>query len=580
MEKKYHFCRKIKKYIMPKKCILLVRVSTDKQSLDEQEQELETLAISYGYKKNEIAHVAHHESAIKLDEEERAGLNEMKDLIESGEYDCVFAWEISRIARRKKILFSILEYLVSRKIQLVIKEPRIVLLKSDGSIDEGAETVFTLFAQISESEMRNKAVRFARGRKEGYNKGLYMGGKIARGYKLGENGQWIVDEDDSPGHMGAPFIRRMFELYNTGKYSSTTLGQELQARGYFPGLSITNVKCEIYQMLRRRMYLGERTSNNIYPAIIDQETWDKCQARRSQNRYINKAKNPHLLTPLIRCQCGATYSVNVIDASYSCRIRHNAVEKGLKHSPDINANLIESIAWFVALRDLQQDIINNKNIAREKYEAELNIIDQKILHSKQVLSSTLERKTELDESYFVHGRFTKEKYEEITRKQNETIKTEKANLLKYENQKNILNSQIQSEVTFDDILNNLKESYHNLHKGTDMETMRKIVHRYISSIEIEPIEGRSIYYRKIVFHTIYESVNKENLEKMKSDGNEDLAFVSDIFTNVFYAYSRNNKVYYDASMTKEVPMFFINRLTPKKRFSRTNKGKRQMNHDS
>ena len=38
-------------------------------------------------------------------------------LLETGEYDCVFAWEISRIARRKKILFSILEYLTSKGIQ-------------------------------------------------------------------------------------------------------------------------------------------------------------------------------------------------------------------------------------------------------------------------------------------------------------------------------------------------------------------------------------------------------------------------------------------------------------------------------
>ncbi|MBR3977383.1 MAG: recombinase family protein [Bacteroidaceae bacterium] len=64
-----------------------------------------------------------HESGIKLSEEERAGLNRMKELVETGEYDCVFAWEISRIARRKKILFSILEYLTERKIQLIIKEP-------------------------------------------------------------------------------------------------------------------------------------------------------------------------------------------------------------------------------------------------------------------------------------------------------------------------------------------------------------------------------------------------------------------------------------------------------------------------
>ena len=144
------------------KCILLVRVSTEAQSFDEQEKELYDLAHFYGYKDKDISSIATKESAIKLDEEERFGLNRMKELLETGEYDCVFAWEISRIARRKKILFSILEYLTSKGIQLIIKEPRIRLLKDDKTIDEGAETIFTLYAQLAESEMRNKKVRFER----------------------------------------------------------------------------------------------------------------------------------------------------------------------------------------------------------------------------------------------------------------------------------------------------------------------------------------------------------------------------------------------------------------------------------
>ena len=164
------------------KCILLVRVSTEAQSYEEQENELYDLAHFYGYKDKNISSIATKESAIKLDEEERFGLNRMKELLETGEYDCVFAWEISRIARRKKILFSILEYLTTKGIQLIIKEPRIRLLKDDRTIDEGAETIFTLYAQLAESEMRNKIARFSRAKKEGYNKGKYMGGKIKLGY--------------------------------------------------------------------------------------------------------------------------------------------------------------------------------------------------------------------------------------------------------------------------------------------------------------------------------------------------------------------------------------------------------------
>ena len=80
-----------------KKCILMVRVSTEQQSYDAQIQELHDLALKSGYPEDQITPVAEKESGIKLSEEERAGLNRMKELIETGEYDCVFAWEISRI---------------------------------------------------------------------------------------------------------------------------------------------------------------------------------------------------------------------------------------------------------------------------------------------------------------------------------------------------------------------------------------------------------------------------------------------------------------------------------------------------
>ena len=142
------------------KCILLVRVSTERQSFDAQEQELFQLALSDGYAESDIIPICEKESGIKLREEERKGLNAMKELIKSDStIDCVYAWEISRIARKKKILFSILEYLTDRKIQLIIKDPYLKLLLPNGEIDQNAEMVFTLFAQMAESEMRNKAAR-------------------------------------------------------------------------------------------------------------------------------------------------------------------------------------------------------------------------------------------------------------------------------------------------------------------------------------------------------------------------------------------------------------------------------------
>ena len=66
---------------MSKKCICLVRVSTEQQKLEGQKEKVISAAISDGYKLEEIAVVEGKESAIKLQEEERETLNEMKNII-------------------------------------------------------------------------------------------------------------------------------------------------------------------------------------------------------------------------------------------------------------------------------------------------------------------------------------------------------------------------------------------------------------------------------------------------------------------------------------------------------------------
>ena len=538
------------------KCILLVRVSTEAQSYDEQEKELYDLAHFYGYKDKDISSIATKESAIKLDEEERFGLNRMKELLETGEYDCVFAWEISRIARRKKILFSILEYLTSKGIQLIIKEPRIRLLKDDKTIDEGAETIFTLYAQLAESEMRNKIARFARAKKEGFNKGKYMGGKITLGYKVSEDGYWEIDEE------GSKLVRLIFDMYISGEYSLTGLGKELKSRGYFKNLSVTSIKVEMSHLLKNPIYRGIRTSNNIYPQIIDDDTWEQCCKKRKENRTRSKTKTPHLLTPLIRCICNASYSVNLMDGTYSCRVKHNAVEKGLTHSPDVNVNMIESLAWYVALQELHEDMVCKRSDAKKTYEEEIKVYNQKIAHSRELLESTMKRRSDLDENYFVHGRFTKEKYEELTQKQNDIIKTEQSNIRKFETAINSLQQQIQADITFDDMLDALGNSYEHLKNGTTPETMRKIIHRYITEINVEPVEGRrTVFWKKVIIHTPHDAEKQAEIQCLRELGLSDVAIT---ITNVFYVDTYHKKAYWDKDMQNCVPMVYIQRLERKR----------------
>ena len=549
----------------------MVRVSTEQQSYDAQMQELYNLAISSGYQDTHITPVAEKESGIKLDEEERAGLNRMKELIETGMYDCVFAWEISRIARRKKILFSILEYLINRKIQLVIKEPYIHLLKSDGNIDEGAETIFTLYAQLAETEMRNKLARFKRAKDEGYAKGRYEGGRITRGYRVSEDGFWEIDPE------GAEFVKLVFKMYNSGEYSMTELAKELLARGYFYNtiskgekvqLSLTNAKAEIFHMLKNPRYRGGQTeylrgdnlitNKNCYPQIIDDETWALCEKRRKENRHIPKAKNEYLLTPLIHCVCGASYSMDVVHGYYCCRIKHNAVEKGLEHSPSIHGNMIEAVAWYVALMELQSDnAIKAKDVEKENND-KITVLEAKITNSKKIIEDMMKRRKHLDDKYFVDATISEERYNELSQKQDLAIKKENANIRTYKGQISFLRDQISNAITFDEMFDSLRDQYESLKNGTDSATMRSIIRRYIKSITIEPMEGKLTSFWKVAKIELYNSnVRKDQIQHYEELGLHNVAVT---LGTIFYLDCHHYIAYWDKECQYQVPIVMLNRI--------------------
>ena len=557
---------------MKKKCILMVRVSTEQQSYDAQMQELHDLALKSGYSEDNITPVAEKESGIKLSEEERAGLNRMKELIETDEYDCVFAWEISRIARRKKILFSILEYLIDRKIQLVIKEPYIHLLKPDGTIDEGAETIFTLYAQLAETEMRNKMARFHRAKEEGYKKGRYEGGRITIGYRVNAEGFWEIDPE------GAQFVRMVYNMYNSGEYSMTELARELLARGYFYNrvhkgkekvqLSLTTVKNEIFNILKNPKYRGGQssymrgetliTNKNNYPQIIDDETWELTVKRRKENKHIVKSKTIYFLTPLIHCKCGASYSVNKLDASYTCRIRHNAVEKGLEHSPSIRASLIESLAWYIALVEMKNDDAVKRKNMKETNEAEIKVLEGKIAHSETVITNMMKRKERLDNDFYVNATLSEERYDELSRKQNETIQEENKKIRSYMGQIKFLRDQIENSITFDEMFDSLRGQFESIKAGTDPIVMRTVIKRYIKDVRVEPIEGKKTsWWKKVIITTIHTEENLKKREELLAAGLKDAA---DTLTNEFYVDSYHHIVYYDKECTNEVPYVFVDRI--------------------
>ena len=69
------------------KAILFIRVSTEQQHLESQEDTLKRAAVADGYREEDFIIIGKKESAIKLDEDNRQGLQELKKQLSEGASD-------------------------------------------------------------------------------------------------------------------------------------------------------------------------------------------------------------------------------------------------------------------------------------------------------------------------------------------------------------------------------------------------------------------------------------------------------------------------------------------------------------
>lgn len=261
------------------KAIILSRVSTFEQSLDAQTLDLQNDAKFNGY--NKIITIEDKESAIKLSEEERNGLNVMKYNIEhDSSIKAVFIWEITRLSRQLPMLYSLRDYFQQHKIQLYCHTPQFKLFNDDWTVSDTSNMVFAMFAVLAENEMKVKKQRFARAIAKKKSEHKFLGGFVNFGYAVNNEGYYILGDT-------AIVVRNIFKKYASGKYSLNTLTKELFDEGVLKNRTYEAAFSKVYAVLHNEIYLG----NEKFPKIINQELWDKCHEILKANKSYDKKDN-------------------------------------------------------------------------------------------------------------------------------------------------------------------------------------------------------------------------------------------------------------------------------------------------
>ena len=164
------------------------------------------------------------------------------------------------------------------------------------------EAVLEASAEYYSLELSQKVKR---GLKESAIKGTFTGGKPPFGYKVLDK-RVAIDEDK------APYIKWAFEAYADGK-SKKEIIKELNAKGVRSATGRDLTLNSFQHCLNNKKYIGKVSYGgveyeNTYPAIIDEELFQRVQARMERLAHSpasKKARQDYLLQGKAYCgMCG------------------------------------------------------------------------------------------------------------------------------------------------------------------------------------------------------------------------------------------------------------------------------------
>ena len=443
-------------------CICFARVSTQSQDLTQQTNAIIAEAQKLGYDDEHRIIIEYKESAICLAEDERAGIESLKKTIEENQnVDCVIVWELSRLARRADVMYSIRDYFLEKRINLVCMTPYMRLLEGDGKMSQTSSIMLAIFTSIAESEMAIKKERMRRGIEVKREKGQWIGGKLRFGYKPNKIGYFVIDEKE------AELVKWIYEKYSTGQYSTQSLGVEMMQLGIRNYKDIRGYVRRVWCTLHFNGYDG---SDPKFPAIISEELNSKVKAILNENREKrSKAKHSdseYLLKGIIR-------EKETNRLMYGSPYNKGYAIQGHSLTP---FNIVHPLVWEECKKQYKGHTENDQ--LKTKLTKEIG----ELVRKYEVCASKvceLEKKVDLIEERFINGKLSEAKADELendVKKQIRELKQQMLRIQEEEKGKAIVLGQIEDDLDDDEYSVEL-DAY-------DNESRKKLIKQVIKVVYI------------------------------------------------------------------------------------------------
>lgn len=470
-----------------KKCVILSRVSTLNQDLTQQTDVVKEEAIRMGYKPHNLIIIEDKESAVELSEEERNGLNTLKYHIERDKsIDCVIVYEISRISRQPKIVYSIRDYLVSHKIQLIIMNPYCRVLKEDFTLSETANILFGIFASMAENEGYIRKMRFKRGREKKKAEKKYFGHGLLFGYDVDENQNYIIHPKNSE------IVKEIFERYVNENVSIKKLAKQLYEEGKLGDITLETYHWHVVNILKRTAYIGE----SYYPPIVSTDLFYQARNKADRNTKWNKeTRKDGLIPALLR---GVLHNEdNDATLSYVKCLNQYKSHHFYGECISIHKDIIEPLVWKWVVELHKKYNSGDKSKRLQILRNDRDRIYQKLNNINNKVSKTIDKIDKIEERW-INGKISSEKRDNMREVVEKELSVLKEQQKSFENDLSIKQSQINKQ-------RNTKLDYSN----QTFSEQRSLVLETIKKITLKNVSNSHNKYRKLikVYNNYDDSIN-------------------------------------------------------------------------
>ena len=491
-----------------KQILALLRVSTLQQDLDAQKEAVTKAIINDGYTVDEIQFIEKKESAIKLKEEEREGLQEMKELlVEYPSIKAVYCFAVDRLARRVSVVISIKDYLLERGINLVFLNPRPLATmrkneKGEWVEDEISAMMLLFLSYGAEMEMKIKKARFKAAKELMRTQNKITEAKPIFGYYKDENKYARIDEKE-----GA-IVRDLFNDYLKRNISLRDLYNEYAANDKLPVTK--GASARLASIFSNLAYSGQIKK---YPMIVTPELQNAVIAKMKGNKTLSKngTQNIYLGKHLLVDSTGG----RLVGNGGKCNYR--SFQLG-QTCTVVNINAVDSILWHCAVSLQVNYLASNMLEMRKNYDKDIERLTKQIESQEKKLEE-LHKQQSLALKQLINGKTTEEAYEQVADDLNERERNITSRMTEYQTEISKiqkLQDTMEESTTLSEKVDNIKEITDDTQRKEIIDSMiDKVMVKKISSTEKEIEVIPKYQYHFLAIPTMYRIITKHNSVNIK-----------------------------------------------------------------